>query len=132
MSHRIVVVCMLLFAGPALAHDACKQSDWIGNTNLRNEAGESCCGIGDCGWLDEGSVAITRQGYSVHGNVNYCYRVYSAAGETQLVDLTERIDELVPFSEAQPSPDRFYWRCKKAMVNGVQGRRCFLAPPMAY
>jgi hypothetical protein len=33
--------------------------------------------------------------------------------------------ELVPFSEAQPSPDGEFWRCKRP--DG--GRRCFFAPP---
>jgi hypothetical protein len=33
--------------------------------------------------------------------------------------------ELVPYSEAQPSPDGAYWRCKRP--DGT--RRCFFAPP---
>jgi hypothetical protein len=33
--------------------------------------------------------------------------------------------EFVPMSEAQPSPDGAYWRCKRP--DGT--RRCFFAPP---
>jgi hypothetical protein len=35
--------------------------------------------------------------------------------------------EAVPFSEAQPSPDGEFWRCKRP--DGT--RRCFFAPPPA-
>ena len=35
--------------------------------------------------------------------------------------------ESVPFSEAQPSPDGEFWRCKRP--DGT--RRCFFAPPPA-
>ena len=33
--------------------------------------------------------------------------------------------ELVPFGEAQPSPDGAYWRCQRPDGS----RRCFFAPP---
>jgi hypothetical protein len=33
--------------------------------------------------------------------------------------------EIVPFNEAQPSPDGAYWRCKRPDGS----RRCFFAPP---
>jgi hypothetical protein len=36
--------------------------------------------------------------------------------------------ETVPFSEAQPSPDGAYWRCKRPDGS----RRCFFAPPQTY
>ena len=39
--------------------------------------------------------------------------------------LKEYDDELVPFSEAQPSPDGACRRCKRADGS----RRCFFAPP---
>ena len=35
--------------------------------------------------------------------------------------------EKIPFSEAQPSPDGAFWRCKRP--DGT--RRCFFAPPPA-
>jgi hypothetical protein len=34
-------------------------------------------------------------------------------------------NEMVPFSEAQPSPDGAFWRCKRPDGS----RRCFFAPP---
>jgi hypothetical protein len=33
--------------------------------------------------------------------------------------------EMVPFSEAQPSPDGAFWRCRRPDGS----RRCFFAPP---
>jgi hypothetical protein len=33
--------------------------------------------------------------------------------------------EKIPFTEAQPSPDGAFWRCKRP--DGT--RRCFFAPP---
>ena len=88
-------------ASVALAHD---EASWIMNGGKRNAAGEWCCGEGDCFSIDAKSVGVTALGYSLFG-----------------VDT-------VPFSEAQPSPDGLYWRCKRP--DGT--RRCFFAPPQSY
>lgn len=85
----------LLTASMALAHD-----NWISRGGLRNTAGEWCCGDGDCPALNY-TPRITASGY-------------------QLQD-----GEVVPFSEAQPSPDGSFVRCHRPDGS----RRCFFAPP---
>jgi hypothetical protein len=98
---RIGFASAVLFAGtagssPALAHDS-----WISAGGYRNVAGEWCCGLGDCFVVPPENVKMSPAGYA-------------------MVD-----GELVPFKEAQPSPDGAYWRCKRP--DGT--RRCFFAPP---
>jgi hypothetical protein len=86
----------LAIASPALSHDS-----WISRGGFRNTIGEWCCGEGDCEALPPDSVRMSSTGY------------YLLNGE------------FVPMSEAQPSPDGAYWRCKRP--DGT--RRCFFAPP---
>jgi hypothetical protein len=81
---------------PAVAHDS-----WISRGGHRNAAGEWCCGEGDCSIIHSDQVSTGPTGY----------RLYNS--------------ELVPYSEAQPSPDGAFWRCKRP--DGT--RRCFFAPP---
>jgi hypothetical protein len=95
----------------AQAHDS-----WISRGGLRNAAGEWCCGLGDCGLVDAEAVHVSAGGYEIHGNVTIGF------DEGAIVT---RVDELVPFAEAQPSPDGAYWRCKRPDGS----RRCFFAPP---
>ena len=92
----LVVGALLSVASQALAHDS-----WISRGALRNGAGEWCCGEGDCFMVPGDQVNVTPAGY-------------------RLVN-----GEIVPFNEAQPSPDGEYWRCKRADGS----RRCFFAPP---
>jgi hypothetical protein len=106
----------LAFAGAFCAVSALAHDSWISQGGLKNGAGEWCCGEGDCAVLDEGSVAYTARGYEVHGSGT----ISSGAGA-----IRERYDEIVPVSEAQPSPDGMYWRCKRPDGS----RRCFFAPP---
>jgi hypothetical protein len=80
----------------AYAHDS-----WISRGAFKNAAGEWCCGTGDCFVVPATSVHINGVGYVLYGN------------------------EVVPYSEAQPSPDGAYWRCKRPDGS----RRCFFAPP---
>src|SRR5712671_4081745 len=80
--------------------DASAHDSWISQGGHRNGAGEWCCGAADCSMVEP--VRVTDQGYLI-----------LALGET------------VPFSEAQPSPDGKYWRCKRPDGS----RRCFFAPP---
>jgi hypothetical protein len=94
---------------PAPAHDS-----WISRGGLRNAAGEWCCGVGDCAVMDPKAVGFTSAGYSISG--------YGTIEGTQV---REFYNELVPESEAQPSPDGAYWRCKRPDGS----RRCFFAPP---
>jgi hypothetical protein len=87
----------LAFVGTsAAAHDS-----WINRGGFRNTAGEWCCGEGDCFVVPSEQVSIRASGYTLFGR------------------------ETVPYSEAQPSPDGAYWRCKRPDGS----RRCFFAPP---
>ena len=93
----VVSASVLVVAVPTLAHDS-----WISRGALRNAAGEWCCGEGDCFNVPGNQVNATPAGYRL------------------LLD-----GEMVPYSEAQPSPDGEFWRCKRPDVS----RRCFFAPP---
>jgi hypothetical protein len=92
----LLVITPLLFTTIATAHDS-----WISRGGHRNGAGEWCCGEGDCFVVPGQNISFTAQGYRLFGT------------------------ETVPYSEAQPSPDGAYWRCKRP--DGT--RRCFFAPP---
>jgi hypothetical protein len=92
----LVTAALLLIVPDTSAHDS-----WISRGGHRNAAGEWCCGAGDCFMVPGEQVSTTGQGYRLYGI------------------------ELVPYSEAQPSPDGAYWRCKRP--DGT--RRCFFAPP---
>ena len=96
LARGFVAGVVLFVASDALAHDS-----WISRGGLRNPAGEWCCGEGDCFVVPNAQVSVSQAGY----------RLFST--------------ETVPFSEAQPSPDGAYWRCKRP--DGT--RRCFFAPP---
>jgi hypothetical protein len=85
----------LLLDSGALAHDS-----WISRGGLRNTAGEWCCGDGDCPALNY-TPRVTTSGYQLQNG------------------------EVVPFSEAQPSPDGSFVRCHRPDGS----RRCFFAPP---
>lgn len=81
-----------------VAHDS-----WISRGGLRNAAGEWCCGEGDCPALNY-TPRVSASGYVLSNG------------------------EVVPFNEAQPSPDGTYVRCQRP--DGT--RRCFFAPPNNY
>jgi len=76
-------------------------AEWIQTGGYRNAAGELCCGERDCFELAEGDVSVISVGYFVRS-----------------------LEEIVPFSEAQPSPDGRFWRCQWG-----GSRKCFFAPP---
>lgn len=82
-----------------LATAATAHDSWINQGGHRNGAGEWCCGEGDCFVVDP--PRITAAGYVLSDG------------------------EVVPFGEAQPSPDGAYWRCRRPDGS----RRCFFAPP---
>jgi len=96
LARLIAVFALLSLASQALAHDS-----WISRGALRNSAGEWCCGEGDCFVVPRKEVAMSSAGY----------RLFNS--------------EIVPFNEAQPSPDGEFWRCKRPDGS----RRCFFAPP---
>ena len=99
LARRFVAGVVLFVASDALAHDS-----WISRGGLRNAAGEWCCGEGDCFTVPGDQVHVTAGGYTLFSR------------------------ETVPFSEAQPSPDGAYWRCKRPDGS----RRCFFAPPSSF
>jgi len=92
------VFAALALAVPAttFAHDSS-----ISRGGHRNAAGEWCCGEGDCFVIPSEQVTMDGGGYILFGA------------------------EKIPFTEAQPSPDGAFWRCKRP--EGT--RRCFFAPP---
>ena len=76
-------------------------AEWIQRGEYRNALGELCCGERDCTELSSTDVEVTSAGYYVAS-----------------------VREMIPFSEATPSPTGTYWRCEWG------GRRkCFFAPP---
>jgi hypothetical protein len=96
---RILPFLLLLGAGALIASAALAHDSWIARGQLKNAAGEWCCGEGDCFVMEQ--VRETGAGYLLTNG------------------------ELVPFTEVQPSPDGAFWRCKRP--DGT--RRCFFAPP---
>lgn len=100
---RGVLFALLLAVLPVevLSHDL---ANWINQGGYKNAAGQYCCGENDCKELAHSDVQITPSGY-----------------------LILSLNEVVPFSEAQPSPDGYYWRCAWGMPRPV--RKCFFAPP---
>ena len=96
LARLLVAGCVVATASEALAHDS-----WISRNALRNAAGEWCCGEGDCFVIPGSQIASTGTGYRLSNG------------------------EMVPYSEAQPSPDGAFWRCKRPDGS----RRCFFAPP---
>ena len=111
----ILVFMLLTAASACYAHGP---AQWIGDGRYENNVGSLCCGERDCGFLDKDAVHATNLGYEVHGNVT----VVPPNGKA----FTYRVDEVVPYSEAQPSPTGEYWRCSWP---GPQNRQCFFAPP---
>jgi hypothetical protein len=94
----IFATLVLAVADTTFAHDS-----WISRGGHRNAAGEWCCGEGDCFVIPSEQITMTGDGYILFGA------------------------EKIPFTEAQPSPDGAFWRCKRP--DGT--RRCFFAPPPA-
>lgn len=105
----IAFALAMIFAPDAMAHDS-----WISRGGHRNPAGEWCCGAGDCALMDPKSVTVTSRGYALSG--------WGTIDET---GRREFYHEGIPETEAMPSPDGAYWRCKRP--DGT--RRCFFAPP---
>lgn len=84
------------FLSSSRAHDF-----WINDGSYKSPIdGSHCCGDGDCFMIPRDQVKIRPDGYLLTNG------------------------EIVPFSEAQPSEDGEYWRCKRHDGS----RRCFFRP----
>ncbi len=106
MIRFLTIVVLMAIPCQAMSHDL-----WINHGGFRNGVGKLCCGEGDCFVIAPERVVITAGGYAIVGQT---------AGADGSVPL-----EIVPFSEAQPSQDGQFWRCKRPDGS----RRCFFAPP---
>ena len=94
-----IVLWIFVICG-AQAHDS-----WIMRGGHKNAAGEWCCGEGDCFMVPAEQISELRGNYRIEWGGS--------------------VIELVPFSEAQPSQDGQYWRCRRPDGS----RRCFFVPP---
>ena len=117
---RFASVALLGAALIALAHGP---ADWIMQGQHKNTAGEWCCGEADC-FVVTGVATVTTPapGYRLKGSI-----LEDGRERPDDKDGRERPDdnEFIPRSEAQPSPDGQFWRCKRPDGS----RRCFFAPP---
>jgi hypothetical protein len=114
----VLAVCIALF----LAREVDAHDSWISRGGHKNAAGEWCCGEGDCFVLPPQQVSARADGY--HIVFRQTTAVYAPrTGGT--IETTQTRAEIVPYAEAQPSPDGAYWRCKRPDGS----RRCFFAPP---
>jgi hypothetical protein len=94
----------------AFGHDS-----WISQQQRRNQAGEWCCGDGDCAQISDNNIHVARGGYNIQGQ--------------QIVNGSQKnYTEIVPYNEVQPSPDGKFWRCKRPDGS----RRCFFGPPPSF
>lgn len=113
---RLLVLLFLLLATPAGAHGP---AQWIQDGNYKNGHGELCCGERDCGFFSgdeaDGHIIAKEDGY----HVDAVFR-----GDRDGRPFTFDVHEVVPYSQAQPSPDGTYWRCQWSGE-----RKCFFAPP---
>src|SRR5438128_11900031 len=103
MNVRAIALVGAVGALSAIGSLASAHDTWINRGGFRNAAGEWCCGAGDCFTVPTEQVSMNGVGYILRADDN----------------------ELVPFSEAQPSPDSAYWRCRR--TGGTRVRLC--APP---
>ncbi len=110
-----VLAAVLLLAPYSFAHDS-----WISRGGHRNNAGEWCCGDGDCGEKVSGEIRALPDGY----HVDAVFAVRSSSYDWS-INFKTVIHEIVPYSESLASPDGAFWRCKRPDGS----RRCFFAPP---
>jgi len=118
LTRPVLAFALTLISSAAFAHDL-----WISRGAFKNPAGEWCCGAEDCGVISPNAVKATGAGYSVIGTVTYGEAVTGNAHDGPTY--TDSVDEVVPYTQALPSPDGAYWRCKRP--DGSP--RCFFAPP---
>ena len=102
---RILVTTLSVALLAAIVSTAFAHDSWISRDRIKNNAGEWCCGEGDCFVVPTESVKTNGVGYELFGV------------------------ETVPYAEtlpSQPDPDgvRRFVRCKRPDGS----RRCFFAP----
>jgi hypothetical protein len=114
----VFAVVLTLCGSASLAHDI-----WINRGSFKNPAGEWCCGAEDCGVVNPKAVHATPAGYVLNGVVTYGQAITGNAADGPTVH--QQLNEVIPYSQALPSPDGAYWRCKRP--DGSP--RCFFAPP---
>jgi hypothetical protein len=91
------IVVLSCLASSASAHDF-----WINHGSYKSpKDGSHCCGKNDCFVVPAADMKPTAVGW-----------------------LIKSLGETIPYSEAQPSEDGEFWRCKR--YDG--SRRCFFAP----
>lgn len=108
-----VLLALALLVTPTFAHGP---AEWIQRGGYKNAAGELCCGERDCGRMVGGTIEEKTGGYAVDA----WFMVEPPGAEPFLMHLRE----MVPKSEATPSPTGEYWFCKWGGL-----RKCFFAPP---
>ena len=113
----LLVLVLSQYSVSAFAHDV-----WISRGSFKNPAGESCCGAEDCGVVSPNAVKAGTGGYSLRGPVTY--GVGATGNESDGPTRQENVNEAIPYTQALPSPDGAYWRCKRP--DGSP--RCFFAP----
>jgi hypothetical protein len=129
----ILAVLLATLALLAISRQTHSHDSWISRGELRNVAGEWCCGEGDCFEIPKRHVKETRNGYrlllSKSGKPLDPFRPFAPVVSAVPFSRAPAEDpglrvETVPFAETQPSPDGAYWRCKRPDGS----RRCFFAP----
>ncbi len=100
----VSALLLALLPSIVLAHGP---AEWIQRGAYKNRIGELCCGERDCAELADEDVKVTAAGYRV--------TLHRPGGD---------VFEIVPYAEAQPSPDGKFWRCEWGGE-----RKCFFAPP---
>lgn len=111
----------------ASAHDALGISDWIGNGTYMSTTSVNlaCCGRNECAIIEDGAARYMKDGIEVHGDATYFIQ--------RAPWLHQRIDEVVPYTEIQPSEDKYFWRCQwpspTQRSEARPHRTCFFAPP---
>lgn len=118
LTRSLISLVLTVCGSAAYAHDI-----WINRGSFKNPAGEWCCGAEDCGVVSPKAVHAVRGGYSVAGTVTYGEAVTGNSHDGPTTH--DNVNEVIPYSQALPSPDGAYWRCKRP--DGTP--RCFFAPP---
>lgn len=116
--YAFAVLALFALFAVARAHN---NAQWIADGGYRNAAGELCCGVVDCGEYVGGSIVAREDGYHVQAT----FAVGTRSDNTDF-SFTFDLQEVVPYSQALPSPDSNYWACRWGGE-----RKCFFAPPPA-
>src|SRR5882757_1578932 len=95
------VSALLCLVTAASAHGP---AEWIQDGGIRNAVGELCCGERDCGMFAGGKIVPMADGWHVDAIFRGSYSQWK--GNDQVLETFEHeVHEVVPYSQAQPSPD---------------------------